>query len=74
MSASQDEDASYDLSSPWYEELGDGASIELSPFGQVHSTLDSLVTDKAAAYCSGEEVQPANLTEARQVQVIHPIQ
>ena len=65
----KDPEASYDLSTPWYDDTGDSSAMELSIFGQVHTALDSLVTDKAHAFCCGKAVQPADLADARQVQV-----
>ena len=46
--------------------------MELSLFGQVHMALDDLTTDKATAFCSGKNVQPADMTEARQTEVFDP--
>lgn len=65
----QEEGATYDLSNPWYEPPSDGLTMELSLFGQVHTALDDLVTDRAVAFCNGKDILPANMTDAGQVQV-----
>ena len=53
----------------WLEEPEEGHALQLSTFGQVHSTLESFVTDRAIAFCAGQTVSQAPLQDARHPQV-----
>ena len=54
----------------WLEEPEEGYALQLSTFGQVHSTLESFVTDRSIAFCAGQTATQAPLQDARHLQVI----